>query len=144
MNVAVVGGERGQLDRGKRAESAEMRPQVVMAGPLVVVEASSLGKGLPALITDVRFVTGVHPGVSLKGGGLAKCLSANFTAVRSLTVVFPTVAEHGGLVTEPFVAHTALERFFARVLAEMIVEVHPCFEGLVARGTGKIPNVFVV
>ena len=47
-------------------------------------------------------------------------------------------------MTEPFVAHTALERFFARVLSEMIVEVHPCFEGLVARGTGKIPNVFVV
>ena len=144
MNIAVVGGERGQLDRGKRAESAEMWPQVVMAGPLVVVEACSLGKGLPALITDVGFVTGVHPGVSLKGGGLAKGFSANFTAVRSLTIVFATVAEHGGLVTEPFVAHTALERFFARVLAEMIVEVHPCFEGLVARGTGKIPNVFVV
>jgi hypothetical protein len=96
------------------------------------------------LITDVRFVTGVHPGVSLKGGGLAKGLSANFTAVRSLTIVFATMAEHGGLVTEPFVAHTALERFFTRVLAEMIVEVHPCFKSLVARGTGKIPNVFVV
>ena len=96
------------------------------------------------MITDVRFVTGVYPGVSFKGGRLAKGLSTNFTAVRSLTIVFATVAEHGGLVTEPFVAHTALERFFARVLSEMVVEVHPCFEGLVARWTGKIPNVFVV
>lgn len=82
--------------------------------------------------------------MGLQRGWFAKRFSANFAAKRTLPVVLPHVADHGGLVAKLLMAYGAVERLFAGMLSKMVGQVYSRFEGLVARGAGKVPDVLVV
>ena len=121
-----------------------MGPKTLMTGLSMVIESRPLGKGFAAVQASVGFVPGVNPGMGLQSGRFPKGFAANFTAIGPLPVVLSGMTDHGGLVPELFRTDGALVRFFARMLAEMIVQVDPGFEGFVARGTGEISDIFVV
>ena len=110
----------------------------------VVIKARPLGEGFATIQTSIGFVTGMHSRVSFQSRRFSKSFTTYFTAIGTLAVVFSSVTEHGGLVSKLFLTHGTLERFFTRMLTEMVVQVDPGLEGFVTRRTREVANVFVV
>lgn len=139
-----MGCKGGGLHRRERTESASVGSHPFMTSFSMIVQTCSLSERFSTVQTCVRLVTGVNSRMSLQRRGLPESFPAYLTTIWPLTVVFSRMAKHGGFVTKSFVAHRAFERFFPRMLAKMIVQVHPSLERLVARWTGKVPDIFVM
>ena len=66
--------------------------------------------------------------VGFQGGRLPESFATNFTTERPDSVVASHVSNHAGFVTKLVFAYRALERFFARMLSKMVLQMNARLE----------------
>ena len=94
----------------------------------MVVETGSLCERLITHCALVRLVTRMDSAVGFQGGRLPESFATNFTTERPHSVVASHVSNHAGFVTKFVFAYRALERFFARMLSKMVLQMNARLE----------------